>query len=147
MRRSLRPSIGSPKDSTVLVADSYPPGKPGGGLGDYPFYHALTLAVAYANALVASLFTYPGDRPVTLRPAYRDFAQSGFLAPKVVLLPDIASGAYEDAPEYLRSWSKKYDYNYVLGPRAANPMPLVLHELSAGPRFVLYRIHRSSSAN
>jgi hypothetical protein len=132
------------KDSTVLVADSYPPGKPGGGLGDYPFYHAPTLAVVYANALVASLFTYPGDRPVTLRPAYSDFAQSGLLAPKVVLLPDIASGAYEDLPEYLRSWPKKYDYIYVLGPRTANPMPLVLHELSAGSRFVLYQVDKAA---
>ena len=117
------------KDSTVLVADSYPPGKPGGGLGDYPFYHAPTLAVAYANALVPSLFTYPGDRPVTLRPAYRQFVQPGLLAPKFAALPDIASGADKDAPEYLRSWPQKYDYIYVLGPRAPNPMPLLLHEL------------------
>jgi hypothetical protein len=133
------------KDSTVLVADSYPPGKPGGGLGDYPFYHAPTLAVAYANALVPSLFTYPGDRPVTLRPAYRQFAQPGFLAPKITALPDIASGAHDDAyPEYLRSWPKKYDYIYVVGPRAPNPMPLVLHELGAGSRFVLYRVEKAA---
>jgi hypothetical protein len=132
------------KDSTVLVADSYPPGKPGGGLADYPFYHAPTLAVAYTDALVASLFTYPGDRPVRLRPAYREFAQPGLLAPKIALLPDIASGVREDAPEYLQSWPKKYDYIYVVGPRAPNPMPLVLHELSVGSRFVLYQVDKAA---
>ncbi len=132
------------KDSTILVADSYPPGKPGGGLVDYPFYHAPTLAVAYANALVASLFTYPGDRPVTLRPAYGQFAQPGLLAPKAALLPEIASDTREDAPEYLRSWPKKYDYVYVLGPRVPNPMPRVLDELSAGSRFVLYQVDKAA---
>ena len=132
------------KNSTVLVADSYPPGKPGGGLKDYPFYHAPTLAVAYADALVSSLFTYPGDRPVTLRPAYQQFFQPGFLAPKITALPDIASGAHKDAPEYLRSWPQKYDYVYVLGPRVPNPMPLLLHEFGAGTRFVLYQVERSA---
>jgi hypothetical protein len=133
-------------DSTILVADSYPPGKPGGERTDYPFYHAPTLAVAYANALVSSLFTYPGDRPVTLRPAYRQFAQPGFLAPKLAALPDIASGAHKDVPVYLQSWPSKYDYVYVLGPPAPNPMPLLLHELDAGQRFVLYGIDRSTKA-
>jgi hypothetical protein len=130
--------------STVLVADSYPPGRPGGGLGDYPFYHAPTLAVIYDNALVASLFTYPGDRPVTLRPAYSQFAQPGLLAPKIALLPEIASDAAEDVPEYLQSWPKKYDYIYVVGPRAPNPMPRVLHELSAGSRFILYQVDKAA---
>jgi len=129
--------------SIVLVADGYPPGHNGGSLDDYPFYHAPTLAVAYANALVSSLFTYPGDRPVTLRPAYGQFAQPGFLAPKLAALPDIASGANKDAPLYLQSWPSKYDYVYVLGPAVPNPMPLVLHELDAGPRFVLYQVDKT----
>jgi len=132
------------KDSTVLVADSYPPGKPGGGLTDYPFYHAPTLAAADANALVASLFTYPGDRPVTLRPAYQQYFQPGLLAPKFAALPQIASDAYKDAPLYLRSWPQKYDYIYVVGPRVPNPMPPLLHELGAGSRFVLYQVDHSA---
>ena len=132
--------------STVLVADRYPEGKPGGERIDYPFYHAPTLAVAYANALVSSLFTYPGDRPVTLRPAYSGFAQPGFLAPKLAALSDIASGANIAAPSYLQSWPSKYDYVYVLGPPEPNPMPLLLHELDAGPRFVLYEIDKSTKA-
>jgi len=133
-------------DSTVLVTDSYPPGKPAGERTDYPFYHAPTLAVAYANALVSSLFTYPGDRPVTLRPTYHQFAQPGFLAPELAALPDIASGADKGAPLYLQSWPSKYDYVYVLGPAVPNPMPLLLHELDAGPRFVLYEIDKSTKA-
>jgi hypothetical protein len=133
--------------STVLVADSYPPGKPGGERTDYPFYHAPTLAVAYANALVSSLFTYPGDRPVTLRSAYRQFAQPGFLSPKLAALSDIASGARNDAPLYLQSWPDKYDYVYVIGPPVPNPMPQLLHELDAGPRFALYEIDKSTKAH
>jgi hypothetical protein len=131
------------EDSTVLVADSYPPGRPGGERADYPFYHAPTLAVAYTNALVSSLFTYPGDRPVTLRPAYSQFAQPGYLAPKLAALADVASGVRKDAPLYLQSWPSKYDYVYVLGPPAPNPMPLLLRELDAGPRFTLYGIDKS----
>jgi hypothetical protein len=133
------------KGSTVLVANSYPPAKAGGSLNDYPFYHAPTLAVAYGDALVPSLFTGPGDRPVTLRPAYRQFLKPVlYLTPDISALPAIASGAYEDAPLYLQSWTSKYDYLYVIGPRAPNPMPLLLRELDAGPSFVLYRIDKST---
>jgi hypothetical protein len=133
------------KDSTVLVADSYPAARPGGGPTDYPFYHAPTLAVAYANALVPSLFTVPGDRPATLRPAYRQLQQPAlYPAPEITALPDIASGTYKDAPLYLQSWPSKYDYLYVVGPRAPNPMPLLLHELDAGSRFVLYQVGKTT---
>ena len=134
------------KDSTVLVAVSYPPGKPGGDFVDYPFYHAPTLAVVYDNALVPSLFTYPGDRPVTLRSAYEQFAQPGLLAPNFAALPDIAFGVHKDVPVYLQSWLSKYDYLYVLGPPTPNPMSLSLHEVGSGPRFVLYQIDRSVKA-
>jgi hypothetical protein len=133
------------KNSTVLVADSYPAAQPGGWPADYPFYHAPTLAVAYANALVPSLFTVPGDRPATLRPAYRQFLQPAlYPAPEVSALPGIAAGAYKDSPLYLQSWPRKYDFVYVLGPRVLNPMPLVLHELSAGSRFVLYQVDKAA---
>jgi hypothetical protein len=81
---------------------------------------------------------------VTLRPAYGQFVQPGYLAPKLAALADIASGAREDAPLYLQSWPSKYDYVYVLGPPAPNPMPLLLHELDAGPRFTLYGIDKSA---
>ena len=134
------------KDSTVLVAVSYPPGKPAGNLVDYPLYHSPTLAVAYDNALVPSLFTSPGDRPVRLRSAYERFTQQGFLSPDFDALPEIAFGANKDAPEYLQYWGSRYDYLYVLGPQTPNLMPHLLHQVSSGPRFMLYHIDRSANA-
>jgi hypothetical protein len=137
------------KDSTVLVAVSYPRSKPGGDPTDYPSYHGPTLAVAYANALVPSLFAYPGDRPVTLRSAYQQYAEPdpGLLAPTLPDLANVAFGAHENLPSYLQSWPSKYDYLYVVGPYAPNPIPLVLHELDRGRGFALYQIDRPAKAN
>ncbi|MGA8611912.1 MAG: hypothetical protein WB760_09400 [Xanthobacteraceae bacterium] len=139
------------KGSAVLVADSNAPGQtggspPGGNPRDYPFYRAPNLAVAYANALVSSVYNYPRDR--MLRSAYRQFAQPPrYLAPRIASLAAMAAGAYNNPPAYLRSWPDKYDYVYVVGPRTPNPMPLLLHELDAGSRFVLYRIDHAAKTN
>jgi hypothetical protein len=140
------------KGSAVLIADGSAPGQTGGSPGgnpkDYPFYHAPNLAVAYANALVPSLDTYPRDRPLMLRPAYRQFAQpAASPPPRIASLAAIAGGAYDNSPAYLRSWPNKYDYVYVVGPPSPNPMPLLLHELDAGSRFVLYRIDQAAKTN
>jgi hypothetical protein len=83
-----------------------------------------------------------------LRPAYRQFAQpAASPPPRIASLAAIAGGVYDNSPAYLRSWPNKYDYVYVVGPPTPNPMPLLLHELDAGSRFVLYRIDQAAKTN
>jgi hypothetical protein len=135
------------KGSTVLIADSNPADKLGGDWVDYPFYHAPTLAAAYADALVPALFTYPGDRPVRLRPAYRHLAQLGGLDPQITSLAAIADGTLAEPLAYLKHWPDNYGYVYVVGPRVPNPLPLLLLEFGSGSRFVLYRINKAVPPN
>ena len=133
------------KGSAVLVAHSSDAPERPSDLLEYPIWHAPTLAVAYADAFVSTLFTYPGNRPVTSRPAYRYLGSEVDLQPFAVLMA-IASGKF-DPPTYLayaRSWPRNYDYLYVIGPHAPNPAPRLLHEVAAGSRFVLYHIDKAA---
>jgi len=134
------------KGSAVLVAHSGDGQDPPQDRWEYPIFHAPTLAVAYADALVPTIFTYPGKQPLTVRPAYRRLTvPQGGPAP-IAILQAIVSGAYENPPAYIRSWSSDFDYLYVVGPRAPNPMPSLLNELAAGSRFALYRIDKTAHA-
>ena len=49
-----------------------------------------------------------------------------------------------DVPPFIRTWYRDYDYLYVLGPSAANPLPELLEVLDTSERFVLYKIRRRS---
>jgi hypothetical protein len=123
------------KGSLVLVGHSDDAGDPPlGNLLEYPMYHAPTLAVHYADAFVPTLFTTVGKQPVTARPAYRhlEAAYGGTIS--VVTLKTLA--------ENEMSWQRDFDYLYVVGPRIPNPMPNLLEELDAAPRFVLYKIRK-----
>ena len=61
----------------------------------------------------------------------------------VRLLRDVATGAAStEAPLFVRTWLSDFDYLYVLGPPAPNPMPERLDPKAAGHLFALYRIRR-----
>jgi hypothetical protein len=61
------------------------------------------------------------------------------------ILSAIAAGKTADiVPQYLRRWTGDFQYLYVLGVPAANPLPDVLEELDRSSRFVLYKIKRKS---
>jgi hypothetical protein len=128
------------KGSTVLVASSEN--------SLTPITHAPTLAVPYVDAFVPTLFTYPGKQPVSVRLAYRHLADARQLAPpQIALLQAIASGTFENPPDYLRSWPSNFDYLYVVGARPpANPLPSLLREVTAGSRFVLYKIENAAAS-
>jgi hypothetical protein len=113
-------------------------------LTEYPMYHAPTLAVAYANAFVPNLFTAVGKQPVQARPNVQRLAITDAGPAPVTVLRAIAAGnTAAGIPPFIRSWSRDYDYLYLLGPRIANPMPEVLEELVSSRRFVLYKIRRT----
>jgi hypothetical protein len=131
------------RGSRVLVGHSGTAPDPPDDLTEYPAYHAPTLAVHYAQALVPTLFTYPGKQPVEVAPAFRHLAiAQGGPAP-IALLKLLPNGHVDaGAPGFLRNWHRDFDYLYLLGPRIANPMPGLLDEVANANRFILYRIRK-----
>ena len=134
------------RGSRVLVGSTGNNGDPPfADLTSYPMYYAPTLAVHYADAFVPNLFTEEGKQPVRPRAAVRDIAIPYGGPVPTSLLAAIATGQPPaDAPQFVRSWHRDFDYLYVLGPPAANPLPDLLHVLESSQRFVLYRIRRKS---
>jgi hypothetical protein len=125
----------------------------GGGEGEdppfndltlYPMFYAPTLAVHYANAFVPNLYTAVGKQPVQARAAVRHLAiPYGGPMPMNVLAAIAAGRTSPDIPLFVRSWTRDYDYLYVLGPQGTNPLPDRLEELDRSARFVLYKIRRA----
>jgi hypothetical protein len=131
------------KGSTVLVAHGGDAKDPPEDLFVYPIYHAPTLAVAYADALVPTFFSYPGKQPVTVRPPYRHLSLlQGEPVPVGLLRAAAEAGTSKAVPEFIRNWPGDFDYLYVVGPSVPNPFPNLLRELAKGTRFVLYKIER-----
>ena len=133
----------------VLVAHSGETGDPPiGHLTEYPLYHAPTLAVHYAGAFVPSLFTTAGKQPLTVVPEMRRLAFSdGGPVPLSVLAAVARSAANAAAaPDFLRHWPSDFDYVYVLGAPAGEPVPDVLQLVERRPGFALYRTREPLSA-
>lgn len=119
---------------------------PFNNLTDYPFYYAPTLAVHYADAFVPNLFAAVGKQPVTVREDMRHLAVPHGGPVPMSILSAIAAGKTADiVPQYLRGWTSDFQYLYVLGTPAANPMPDLLEELDRSSRFVLYKIRRKAN--
>ena len=133
-----------PKAAKVLIGDSGDAPDPPPDLRDYPAYNVGTLAVAYADGFVPSLFTERGKQPIVVRPQWQRLdVPYGNLVP-VKLLQTIAErGPLPDTPRFIRSWARDFDYLFLLGPKTANPMPDRLAEVTRAPRFVLYRIKKA----
>jgi hypothetical protein len=133
----------------VLVADSGIAGNPPmRDLTTYPFYHAPTLAVHYADAFVPTLFTGDGKQPLRARaPVARlDIPEGGPIS--LAFLTAIGKGKPPaGVPAFVRTWPRDFDDLYVLGPHRANALPDLLQEVTRGRRFVLYRIRRSGAVS
>jgi hypothetical protein len=113
-------------------------------LTQYPMFYAPTLAVHYASAFVPNLFTAVGKQPVHARPVVRRLAiPYGGPMPIRVLTAVVAGQPPSDAPAFISTWYRDYDYLYVLGPHVANPLPDLLEELDRSARSVLYKIRRT----
>ncbi|WP_271588698.1 hypothetical protein [Bradyrhizobium sp. CCBAU 53415] len=134
------------RGSRVLVGSTGDAGDPPfADLTSYPMYYAPTLAVHYANAFVPNLFTETGKQPVRARETVRGLATpDGGVLPASLLTAIATSQPLAEVPPFVRTWARDYDYLYVLGPRAANPLPDLLDVLDASERFVLYKIRRKS---
>ncbi|MEP7029884.1 MAG: hypothetical protein ABI830_03005, partial [Pseudolabrys sp.] len=112
-------------------------------LTQYPFYYAPVLAVHYADAFAPNLFTAVGKQPVVARAsiAHLDTPHGGPVP--MTILSALAAGKTADiVPRYLRNWTVDFDYLYVLGPPAGNPLPALLEERERSSRFMLYKIRK-----
>lgn len=132
--------------SRVLVGSTGDDGDPPfADLTSYPMYYAPTLAVHYADAFVPNLFTEAGKQPVRAREAVRRLAiPYGGPVPSSLLAAIVAGRAPADVPPFVRTWDRDFDYLYMLGAPAANPLPDLLEVLDTSERFVLYKIRRKS---
>ena len=136
---ALKSSFGLIKEASVVLVG-------GGNESDFteiPMHHAPTLAVHYSKALVPSLYTVRGLRPVELRPEFRNFDVSDpFYGPTPLpILKAVASGRdIPSIPQFISRWPQKYDYLYLVGPPISNPFPDFIEEVARGERFVLYRV-------
>jgi hypothetical protein len=134
------------RGSRVLIGSTGDAGDPPfADLTSYPMFYAPTLAVHYANAFVPNLFTEAGKQPVRAREAVRRLAiPYGGPVPSGLLAAIATGRPPADAPPFVRTWYQDFDYLYLLGPHAPNPLPDLLDELDASERFVLYKIRRRS---
>jgi hypothetical protein len=106
----------------------------------HPLRHVPTLAAGFGDAFVADLFAYRGQQPLAPVAEVADL-----ITPEQLDMPslDRLRQAVDDAASaraYVRDWPKRFDYLYVVGPRAANPEPALLTPLASGQEFDLYRI-------
>lgn len=133
-----------PKRAKLLIADSGEAPDPPADLRDYPMYNVPTLAVAYADAFVPSLFTERGKQPITARPEWERLdVPYGQVAPVGFLKRIAEHGPPPGTPLFIRGWAQDFDYLFLLGPKIANPMPGRLVEVTRAPRFVLYRVRKT----
>ncbi len=137
------------KGARLLVAESGTADNPPlRGLTTFPFYHAPTLAVLYADAFVPNLFTGVGKQPLRARaPVARIDIPEGGPIPLATLTAIGKGKPSAGAPAFVRTWPRDFDDLYVLGPHRANPLPDLLQEVTRGRRFVLYRIRRSGAVS
>jgi hypothetical protein len=135
-----------PKGARVLIGHSGAGDDPPlANLAEYPVYELPVLAVHYADAFVPNFFTAPGKQPISVRPDLQrlDIPHAG-PAPVKLLQRIAAHRAPAGTPAFLRDWPRDFEFLYLVGPRTPNPMPDLLEEVSAAPRFVLYRIRKSA---
>ena len=131
---SLLPALdGMPAGSRVAVA--FPPEALNSEAA--PLAHFPTLAIIRRDAFVPTLFAFPTQQPVALRPAYRALADR--LAPE-----RLWAGVVDAAPpldDGERAALRGYDYVALVGRHPfALPTQPELERVFVAPRFALFRV-------
>jgi hypothetical protein len=103
-----------------------------------PIYHFPALAIIRRDAFVPTLFTYPTQQPIALRPSYREL--TGSLTPDRLWAALVERTTPLDAAE--STALAKYDY-VLLEPQKSFEMPAsaVLSPLVTTPRLMLARVN------
>jgi hypothetical protein len=130
------------RGSKVLVAYADPDA--GDDPKDFGLVHAACLAIIDRSALVTTAFTVTGKQILSVREPYRarvDGADG--TPPSVAQLVQVLEDPEEGADNYWSTWTKDFDYVYVLftEPDYENPDPSRLTALYTGERFALFKIN------
>lgn len=132
----------------LLVAHAGEAPDPPADYAEYPMYHAATLAVHYADALVPTLFTYPGKQPVATRPEYRRMTLlQGGPIPLALLARVEGTGPVPEPLRFVASWRQDFGYLCIIGLPPGSDAPLGLEPVARGARFTLYRVATATRAN
>jgi len=114
-----------PEGATLFPAVVYP--SFGYFPGAVPDFHIASWAVLKKSAFVSSVFAFPTQQPLALRPPYRDFILDGFFLPRSQI-----------------PWNTLFEqYDYLLVVREqllAQPVPAQLVPIFIGKDFRLYRV-------
>jgi hypothetical protein len=119
--------------SAVLVAmeDGLP-------LSDQPLLYAPTLAVPEASAFVSSFYGSPSGFPIETKSPYDRLA----VTRPIEYVPPTVSALQRPGllPPQLRTWSRDFQYLYVIGRPASGAALAHAAPIFVGRRFTLYRI-------
>ncbi len=128
-----------PRASAVLIGQQDQAGR-----DDQPIAYAATLAATAAGVFVSSLYAEPGMQPMQPKDRYRSLAvkeQRDCYPPRLALLrAAMGRSARVGVQANIVDWPRRYQYLYLIGPQAPNPLPTTLTQVFAGRRFSLYRI-------
>jgi hypothetical protein len=129
------------RGSRVLVA--YADASRGDDVNDLGLVHAACLAILERSALVTTAFTVEGKQIMHVRPEYRDEVDTQDGTPPTLeqlLVEALRPSA--DSNVYWSSWTRKFDYVYVLftEDQPPNPAPDLLTPVFDGDGFELYKV-------
>jgi hypothetical protein len=110
-----------------------------------PVYYVATLAAPDVGVFVSSLYAQPGVQPLQPRPRYQALAvkaERDSYPPRLALLRAAMkpTGSLTAIPANIVNWPRRYQYLYVIGEGASNPLPGTLTQVAVGRRFQLFRI-------
>lgn len=112
------------------------------GVLPHPLRHVPTLAAGFGDAFVADTFAYRDQQPLAPNASVADLVTPE--QDDQPTLKELATTLKDGVPtrRYIRDWQKRFDYVYVVGPRAENPEPSLLTPLASGREFDLYKIEK-----
>ncbi|AMX94442.1 hypothetical protein EOA22_09615 [Mesorhizobium sp. M7A.F.Ca.US.014.04.1.1] len=137
-----------PMGSRILTGQNGLPDDPPTNLLLYPMYNAAALAVVTRNALMPTLFTYPGKQPVRPRPEVANLTvpQGGPIP--MSELEAYAAGALPPVEAaYAAHWTRDFDYLLVIAPERSPPRHGNLELIAEGKQFKFYRIRKLVDAD
>ncbi|MCV3207021.1 hypothetical protein OHD62_10235 [Mesorhizobium sp. YC-39] len=132
-----------PMGSRILTGMDGPPEDPPSDLLLYPMYNAAALAVVTRDALMPTLFTYPGKQPVRPRPEIASLTvPQGGPIPMSELEAYAAGASPPVEAAYAAHWTRDFDYLLVIAPGIGSSRHSNLELIATGKQFKLYRIRK-----
>ena len=134
--------------SRILTGLDGPPENPPTDLLLYPMYNAATLAVVTRDALVPTLFTYPGKQPLRPRPEIASLTVPQGEPITMSELDAYAAGASPPVmAAYAAHWTRDFDYLLVIEPEGGSASGSNLELIATGERFKFFRIRKQADTD